>query len=484
MNATRTSIVAVISLTQLWACGGGGGDDSNPDLSATGGTTSTTSTVHATTGGSLGQGGVRATVSSGGAVSTTGGATSTATSGAAGSATSSTGSTSLGGTSSTTSSATTGGGKSLGGASSAAGASASGGITSVGGTTSKGGTTSSGGTVSSTVAGTDPCAAPPAPSDLVGWASLPGNGVPTTTGGGTVAPVTVTTLAALKTAVAGTTPAVIYVKGILDSGVITVGSNKTLVGLCGAELHGHLELSGSTNVIIRNIAIVGYAVGDCSKDPTYNAGVGCSSGMDAISVQNNAHHIWFDHCDISDGTDGNLDITKGADYVTVSYTKFHYTARTDLVGSDSTGTAGHRFSNLVGGSNTEASTGKLNITWHHNWWANLVHERQPQIRFGKNHLFNNLWTSSGNNYCVRAAFDAHILLESNVFSGVKSPHLFYTGATADSNITADATNTYTGTSGTKTTGGSGAAYTSAGYPYTPDAADQVQARVTAEAGPK
>ena len=25
-----------------------------------------------------------------------------------------------------------------------------------------------------------------------------------------------------------------------------------------------------------------------------------------MTIQNNSHHIWIDHCDFSDGTDGNL----------------------------------------------------------------------------------------------------------------------------------------------------------------------------------
>src|SRR4029077_11166579 len=134
------------------------------------------------------------------------------------------------------------------------------------------------------------------------------------------------------------------------TGQFYVGSNKTIIGLCGASLHGHLEMNGSVNVIVRNLTIVGFGVGDCALDPTYDPMIGCSSGLDAVSVYGTAQRIWFDHCDISDGTDGNLDITAGANFVTVSWTKFHYTHRTDNSGSDSTGNTGHRFSNLVGGN--------------------------------------------------------------------------------------------------------------------------------------
>jgi pectate lyase len=212
--------------------------------------------------------------------------------------------------------------------------------------------------------------------------------------------------------------------------------------------------------------------------------VGCSSGDDAISVQSSTH-VWFDHCDISDGTDGNLDITHGADLITVSWTKFHYTPRTDNAGNDSTGAAGHRYSDLVGGDDdTTSDRGKLNITWHHDWWSENVVERQPRVRFGKNHLFNNLWSSSTSNYCVRAGIEAQLLLESNVFSGVKSPHEFNSsGDMGGANITAGSTNVYTNTTGSMSTGGGGPAYTTAGYTFTADPTSGLQAAIQSGAGP-
>jgi pectate lyase len=240
-------------------------------------------------------------------------------------------------------------------------------------------------------------------------------------------------------------------------------------------------------VIVRNIKIAGYGVGDCSRDPSYDPSVGCSSGQDAISVQKNAHHVWFDHCDISDGTDGNLDITNGANHVTVSWTKFHYTARTDNSGSDSTGASGHRYSNLVGGTDdpsTYDDANSLNVTWHHNWWADKVMERQPRVRFGKNHIFNNLYSAAGDNYCIRAGIKGQLLIENNVIAGVKDPHEF--NSTSDqgtASITATG-NLYQNASGTESTGGGGTPFTKPSYSYTSEATASLQAAIQSGAGPK
>jgi pectate lyase len=216
--------------------------------------------------------------------------------------------------------------------------------------------------------------------------------------------------------------------------------------------------------------------------------IGCSSGADAVSVQKNAHHVWFDHCDISDGTDGNLDITNAADYVTVSYTKFHYTPRTDPTGTDSTGASGHRFSNLVGGTDTPSTyddANALNVTWHHDWWADNVMERQARVRFGHNHFFSDHWSSSGDNDCVRAGTNAHVFIESSAFTGVKDPHEFNTATDQETANIQVKGNAYDGTSGTQATGGSGAAFTpSYAYAHVMTAVADVPTLVRSSAGPE
>jgi len=404
------------------------------------------------------------------------------------------GGTSAGGTSAGGTSAGTAGKAGAGGT--AAGGTSAGG-TSAGGTTGKagaGGGLAGGSSQAGSGGGVNndgPC---PVPSYIasdpkpMGWASQGS----ATTGGGTTAPVLVTTLAQFTTEVAGTEAKVIYVKGQFAASSVKVGSNKTIIGCSsGATLQGHLGIgTGSSNVIVRNLKVSGYGVGDCTKDPSFDAGTGCSSGADAISVNGSAHHVWFDHCLIMDGTDGNLDITNDADFVTVSWTKFAYTPRTDNVGSDSTGAAGHRFSNLVGGTDSAPTgwptTRPLNVTWHHNWWADGVVERQPRVRYGRNHLFNNYYNSSASNYCVRAGIEASILLEGNSFEGVKSPQQFNN---TDDQTTAyialgsgDRANSYTSTSGEQAKDGGGAPFTPP-YTYQVTTASGIAAAVKAGAGP-
>jgi pectate lyase len=490
--------VTYLSCLCLLACNDKSGTstkpaDGSPDLATGGADTRGAETGgaigsggHAGTGGVPGTGGVAGTggktevggVTGAGGKIGTGGATSGGTPGSGGAAVG-TGGAGTGGKTLGTGGAGTAPDGGTGHDASGTGGARTGG-TGSGGTATGGNATGGAGGAS---AGT--CTAPPDPSQLVGWASESGGGTTTTTGGGSAAPITVSTLADLQSAVKGTTAAVIYVKGVMAAGALSVGSNKTIAGICGAEIHGHVEMSGSVNVIVRNIKIVGYGAGNCTLDPSYDASVGCSSGQDAISLQKDSHHVWFDHCDISDGTDGNLDITNGADFVTVSWTKFHYTPRTDNEGDDSTGASGHRYSNLVGGSDSKTSdAGKLNVTWHHNWWADNVVERQPRVRFGKNHIFNNLYTSSSTNYCVRAGIQAQILIESNVFSGVKDPYVWNNSSDeGTASITAKG-NTFPGTTGTQATGGGGTPFTTPPYSYTPDATTNLQTAIQSGAGPK
>jgi pectate lyase len=195
-------------------------------------------------------------------------------------------------------------------------------------------------------------------STLYGWASQSGG----TTGGDGGPSVLVTTSSQLSAALAKSGKYVIYVQGTITGySTYNVTSNKTIFGLPGATVQGYFNLVGISNVIMRNLIVRGQS---CSS---YNA---CKAGIDAIHLEKSTHHVWLDHMDIADGQDGNCDITHACDFITISWTKFHYTYVKQ-----------HAFSNLIGhvDGNTE-DIGKLNVTFHHCWWADNVIERQPRVR--------------------------------------------------------------------------------------------------------
>lgn len=318
----------------------------------------------------------------------------------------------------------------------------------------------------------------PAP---VGFASLNGG----TTGGRTVTGQVVTTLAQFNAAAKGTTAAVIFVSGNLGQGTATIGSNKTIVGCSGTTptLSGHVGLKGVANVILRNLNIVGFNCRPPDVD-TANGGQ-CQNGQDAVTVDS-SHNIWFDHDAISDGSDGNLDVNHGSDFITVSNTKFFYSsARSD---PNDTGAVGHRFSNLIGGSDSNGSqdAGKLNITWVHDWWAQNVVERQPRVRFGKNHFVNNLWTSTGNNYCIGVGVGANILTQNNAFVNVRTTinTTSYVNPSIAPSAARSIGNLLQGTTGTAPSDLNAGTVFTPPYTFSLGSASTTQAFVTANAGPK
>jgi pectate lyase len=235
-----------------------------------------------------------------------------------------------------------------------------------------------------------------------GWASQAGG----TTGGGTDigSAITVSSMGELQSAAGGSGAAIILVEPGDYNGSLQPGSNKTIIGKGpGVTINGYMKMSGSevSNLIIRNLAVRGE---HCSS---YDE---CKEGADAVYMGNGAHHIWLDHIDIADGQDGNCDVTQGGDYITVSWTKFHYTYDKE-----------HRFSNLIAGSDDEpASVDKLQITYMNCWWGDRVHQRQPRGRFGKVHMFNNLHSSKASGqYCAGPGVDIAMIIE-NCFYDVSS----------------------------------------------------------------
>lgn len=122
------------------------------------------------------------------------------------------------------------------------------------------------------------------------------NPIGLTTGGKGGATVTVSTPAALKTAVAGDTPKIIHIVGemVLPSR-LKVGSNKSLIGV-GATAHitgSGIDVFNGTNVIIQNLRI------------------SFITGNDGITIRNSTR-VWVDHnefhSDIEHGPDAYVSV--------------------------------------------------------------------------------------------------------------------------------------------------------------------------------
>ena len=298
---------------------------------------------------------------------------------------------------------------------------------------------------------------------LTGWATQNGS----TTGGANYGTVTVDNVSDLKSyAKAGNKT--IYIKPGTYAGTVEVGSNVTLYGYPGVTITqpskgSGIKISGSKNVIVRNISVQG--VGAVDEDDE-----------DCLQINHEAKNIWIDHVHVYDGHDGNMDIVNQSDYITVSWSKFTYTSKS----------TNHQFSNLFGNSDSKtADANALKITAHHNWWGDGVKERMPRVRFGQVHVVNNLYTSSAASYCVRAGMKANIRVESNVFIGVKNP-LDYNNQSKEDAKVSMINNYYEKTSGNTT--GQGTAFTPPYQMSVTDVSNQAKAyalrdSIQAYAGP-
>ncbi|KAH7320752.1 pectin lyase fold/virulence factor [Stachybotrys elegans] len=233
-----------------------------------------------------------------------------------------------------------------------------------------------------------------APSSSIAAAAGPVGFGAGTTGGGSGSGTTVTSCSQLSSALKN--GGVINVSGTLSGcGILSVPSDTTLMGV-GANsglVNGGFRLKKADNVIIRNLNL---------KNPP--------EGKDLIDIEASTH-VWVDHCDLSadgivgdkDRYDGLLDAKRAADFITVSYTKFHDHWKASLIGHSD--------------SNGSQDSGHLRVTYHHNHWSN-INSRAPSVRFGTAHIFSSCYENvpaSG----VNSRMGAQVLVEQTSFSGVR-----------------------------------------------------------------
>jgi pectate lyase len=224
---------------------------------------------------------------------------------------------------------------------------------------------------------------------LIGYAMYNGK----TTGGVGGASVTVTTLAALRSAVKGNTPKIVYISGAIKSSgddLVYVGSNTSIIGKPNASVEGlTLFLETVSNVIIQDLRLKNYV---------YDAGV---------QIKYNSHHIWIDHCEFSCDRSKwgywgkDIAITRQSDFVTVSWCKFHDNNLSVLIGVDA------------------PDKGTLHVTMHHNYWYNIS-EREPALVYGTVHLFNNYHLNNAS-YSIGLRYGGTVRTDNDFFENGHKP---------------------------------------------------------------
>jgi pectate lyase len=277
--------------------------------------------------------------------------------------------------------------------------------------------------------------------NMQGWATQCGG----TTGGGSASPVTVTSGSQLVSEMQASGARVIRVSGSLSiSGMQKVAANKTIIGVgSGAAITGGgLNVASVSNVIIRNINFRNWS-------------------DDAINVQYSTR-VWIDHNSFTNGNDGAVDIKRASDCATVSWNRVF----------------GHDKSFLLGHSddNSGEDSGKLRVTYHHNWFDGS-NQRHPRVRFGNPvHVFNNYYNNVGG-YGVASTEGAGVLVEGNYFENTDDPYHLGEGDSGPGSLVAR--NNHFVNSGSGQSGGSVAGIP---YSYQLDTASNVKSIVTSGAG--
>jgi pectate lyase len=276
--------------------------------------------------------------------------------------------------------------------------------------------------------------------------------------------------------------------------MIDVGSNTSIIGVGNARIvNGGLRLGfmnqldandagnyRSENIVIRNLTFADAFDMFSSWDPkdsfsiTFTNSPGCQATYDAgadsgphrclnangspafrggrwnteydsISVMN-AEAVWIDHNTFTDEPrfdtqfppvfaapfneptqkvqhhDGHVDVTLLATKVTVSNNHFQRHDKGNLLG-------GSDVANLVPGY----GPGKIDVTFHGNYYQNMI-QRMPRVRFGRVHVYNNVFDADRRQNAPNAAeyrlgdtwatgTAAKLVTENNLFDIINDSNL-------------------------------------------------------------
>lgn len=205
------------------------------------------------------------------------------------------------------------------------------------------------------------------------------------------------------------------------SSYLSVSSHKTIDGRGQRiKLTGKgLRLKECENIIICNLEFEG----------------GRGHDVDGIQIKPNSRNIWIDRCSLRDYDDGLIDITRQSTDITISrWVHFSISISNWSDWSNvlccecdvilflfffACGTrchfAQHDKTMLIGADPSHVGDRCIRVTIHHCFFDG-TRQRQPRVRFGKVHLYNN-YTRNWGIYAVCASVESQVivLLSSSAF---------------------------------------------------------------------
>lgn len=189
----------------------------------------------------------------------------------------------------------------------------------------------------------------------------------------------------------------IDIKDVSNISIIGLGTQGEMAGI-------GFNIVRANNIIIRNLRI-------------HHVRANQGAPGDGISLEGPVRNIWIDHNEIynsltvddptltedqvKDYYDGLVDAKGDAQFITISFNKFHHSWKTSLVGS------------------SDSDNFDRSLTYHHNHWYN-VNSRLPLFRFGKGHIYNNFYDGAAESG-INSRMGAVIRIEHNHFADMKNP---------------------------------------------------------------
>jgi pectate lyase len=190
----------------------------------------------------------------------------------------------------------------------------------------------------------------------------------------------------------------------------------TASDITGLNSNGYLQVKGCYNVTLEGVGedATCYGWGILLRE-AHNVEVRNLGLMlfpdDGISLDTNNENIWVHNNDILYGAagsdadqvkgDGSCDIKAFSNYITVAYNHFFDSGKSSLCGM--------------------SDTKEFFVTYHHNWYDHSD-SRHPRIRVGTIHIYNNYFDGNSK-YGVGVTYGSSAFVEANYFRNCKYPML-------------------------------------------------------------